>query len=128
MINKAFILMIFMASISHAADYNCLQNTPTSSQFFDKKIKIQCELDTAGKPMFMMLAGSTKVALNEKARYVGPESGNIYSEFTMIALDGQRFDVHAVTRMFTEGTIQASIFTVEPNHKGSSFWVCQLVD
>jgi hypothetical protein len=101
-------------------------NSPKQSLFFERKVKIECDLDSLGKPKFVFLGGTSKVALNQKAEYVGPESGNLYEKHRMTALDGRPFELHSASRLFTE-TTEASFFTIEPAHN-SAFYVCYIED
>jgi hypothetical protein len=120
-------LLVFIFPVSAlSAVYNCNQSSPRPSQFFDRKVQIECDLDAEANPKFVVLAGSSKVALRKKARFLGPDSGNLYVGHEMTALDGQIFEIHTATAMFTE-TAQASFFTVEPG-KESAFWVCRIED
>ena len=107
-----------------AAIYNCRLNSPKPSLFFEKNVKIECDLDSLAKPKFVVLAGSSKVALNQKAEYMGQDTGKMYEMHRMYSLDGQSFELHTASRMFTE-TAQASFFTVEPN-RNSGFWICYI--
>ena len=100
--------------------------SPKASLFLDRRVKIECDLDSLAKPKFVFLSGTSKVALNQKAEYLGAETGNMYEHHRMQSLDGQTFDIHTASRMFTE-TAQASFFTVEPN-RHSAFYVCNIVE
>lgn len=122
-----FSLIFVLSSLSHfatAAVYNCRKNSPKASLFFESTVKIECDLDSQAKPKFVVLAGTSKVALNQKAEYIGPDAGNLYEMHRMVALDGQVFELHTASRMFTE-TAQASFFTIEPN-RNSALWVCYM--
>jgi len=98
--------------------------SPKPSLFLDRNVKIECDLDSEGKPKLLFMAGTSKVALNQKAEYVGPESGKLYEKHRMSALDGRPFELHSAARLFTE-TAQASFFTVEPA-RNSAFYVCYI--
>lgn len=117
-------LISFFPGLSFAAIYNCNQSSPKPSQFFERQMQIECDLDSEAKPKFVVLSGTSKVELKRKAQYIGPDAGELYQLHTMTALDGQSFDIHTASAMFTE-TAQASFFTVEPN-QGSAFWVCRI--
>ena len=118
------VLILLFPGLSFAAIYTCNQSSPKASQFFERQMRIECDLDSEAKPKFVVLSGSSKVELQRKAQYVGPDAGELYQMHTMTAIDGQQFDIHTASAMFTE-TAQASFFTVEPNN-GSAFWVCRM--
>jgi hypothetical protein len=118
------VLILFSPVLGFAAVYNCNQSSPKPSQFFERRLKIECDLDAEARPKFVVLSGSSKVELKRKAQYIGPDSGELYQMHQMTALDGQVFDIHTASALFTE-TAQASFFTVEPNN-GSGFWVCRI--
>lgn len=115
--------LLLITQSSWAAVYNCRMNSPKPSLFFEKNVKIECDLDSEAKPKFVVLAGSTKVPLNKKAEYMGKDN-NMYEMHRMYSLDGQSFELHTASRMFTE-TAQASFFTIEPG-RNSGFWVCYI--
>lgn len=126
--NKAQILSILSLLVftqaASAAVYNCHMTSPKPSLFFDRNVKIECDLDSLGKPKFVFLSGTSKVALNQKAEYVGPETGNLYEKHRMMSLDNRMFELHSAARLFTE-TAEGSFFTVEPE-KHSAFYVCYI--
>lgn len=128
MANKAQILatigFMILTQASSAAVYNCRMTSPKPSLFFDRNVKIECDLDSLGKPKFVFLSGTSKVALNQKAEYVGTETGNLYEKHRMMSLDGRPFELHSASRLFTE-TAEGSFFTVEPE-RHSAFYVCYL--
>ena len=119
-----FLSALLITQSLQAALYNCRMNSPKGSMFFDRNVKIECDLDSLAKPKFVVLSGSSKVPLNQKAEYIGPDAGGLYERHQMTALDGQIFDLHTASRMFTE-TAQASFFTIEPG-RNSALWVCYI--
>jgi hypothetical protein len=116
--------VFFNFQSAQAVTYDCSMITPKASLFLGRNLKINAGTDSDESLRFVILSGSDKVALNQKAQFVAAESGNKYQIFKMNSLDGQSFQIHAATEMFS-GYVKVSFFTSEPN-RNSGFWICNL--
>jgi len=119
------ILILFLiSSLAEAAIYDCTQLTPQNSGFFQRRVVLDCDLDQEAKPKLQILSGSTRVPLNTKAQYVGPESAKEYERLRIVSKDGVTVDMSVATKMFVE-TSRGALISYEPDSK-SHFWNCQI--
>jgi hypothetical protein len=116
------ILMTALLSIS--AEYTCTQLSPQPSDFFERRVMIDADLDVQAQPKFVVLSGSTKVPLNQKAVYKGPDTVDLYDLFHMTSHDGILFGV-SLAHAMSIGTPQGGMITYEPGRKGQ-FWNCRI--
>lgn len=125
MVGKVLFLL-FIYAVSSAAIYDCNQITPKASDFFDRKVVIECDLDFEANPKLVILSGSSKVPLNTKALYMGKDISKDYERLQITSHDGVTFGISVVGRMFIESP-KGGFLTAEPNRK-SAYWVCDIRD
>lgn len=116
--------LIILSMFSFAAEYNCLQLSPQASDFFDRRVVIDADLDSQAQPKFVVVSGSSKVPLNKKAVYKGPDTVDLYDLFHVISNDGILFGV-SIANAMSIGTPQGGMITYEPGRKGQ-FWNCRI--
>lgn len=121
---RTVLFLFFLSALSSAATYNCTQMTPQPSGYFDRLVAIECDLDIQAKPKFVVLSGSSKIPLNEKAFYSGKDN-ELYERFQVTSKEGVTFGVSLAHNMFAEETPKGAMLTYEPGRK-SQMWVCYI--
>lgn len=118
---KKVIFCLFLYTVSQATIYDCHRLSPNPSEFFETQVTLECDFDIEGKPKLVILSGSSRLPLNTKALYTGPDN-ELYERFQMTSRDGVTIGISAGTNMFPGGS-RGAFLSYEPHGKGG-FWNC----